>query len=28
VSIFAKGNQMIDVLNEFKIDAAAIGILK
>jgi len=25
LSLFAKGEQMIDVLNEFKIDAAAIG---
>jgi 2',3'-cyclic-nucleotide 2'-phosphodiesterase (5'-nucleotidase family) len=27
LSLFAKGDQMISVLNEFKIDAAAIGIL-
>ena len=26
VSLFAKGKQMIDILNEFQIDAAAIGI--
>ena len=26
VSLFAKGKQMIDILNEFQINAAAIGI--